>query len=356
MKYIYILCIILTVVTVQSCKDDGNEVPAIDTTLNSKILANFSVSVASALYMDLQVKTAQLNTQFASFKSNPSEVNLKIMQSSWKDTHTVWEQTEAHLFGPVVTKNIYSRLDTWPVNPDNLDAQLSSNNAFTDSYIDGLSNELKGFHAIEYLLFGKEGAKRASDFIPQQTAYLEGLILNVNKLTLELKNEWDPSNASTNYISIISNAGNGSGVYTSQRAVFEELVKSMAALCEEAANKKLKQPFEQKNPALEESRFAFNSIADINNNLKGIINVYQGRYKTDGEGLENLVRGHNGALDDNIKAKMTAAILALESISAPLGTAINTQPAQVQNAIDTITQLKTVLEDDLTTFLQQHSN
>ena len=355
MKKIYILPFAFTLLAFTACKDDNNEVPAIDETLNSKILSDFSLAVASATYTELQAKTAQLNTQLATFKSNPSDVNLKIMQSSWKDARTVWEQTEAHLFGPVSTENIDPRLDTWPVNFTDLDAQLSSNNAFTESYIDNLDDALKGFHPVEYLLFGNGGTKKASDVTPRQMEYLEGLTLNLKKLTAELGSKWDLATASTNYISAVSNAGAGSDEYKSQRAAFEELVNAMVGICDEVANGKIKEPYEQKNAALEESPFASNSIIDFTNNIKGVGNVYQGRYKTDGTGLEDLVKLHNLSLDGDIKAKLNAAISALENITDPFGTAIITQPVQVQNAIDAINELKTVLEDGLLPFVQQHS-
>src|SRR6478609_4247957 len=158
MKKIYTLFLVAASLAFTACKDDNNEVPAVDETLNAKILSDFSLGVASATYTELQARTAELNTQFATFKTNPSDVNLKIMQSSWKNARTIWEQTEAHLFGPVSTENIDPRIDTWPVNFTDLEAQLASDNAFTESYIDGLDDALKGFHPIEYLLFGNNGA------------------------------------------------------------------------------------------------------------------------------------------------------------------------------------------------------
>ncbi len=354
MKFIYVLIFAFASLAFTACKDDGNEVPAVDETLNAQILSDFSTGVASATYTELQAKAIAFNTQVATFKASKTEANLATLRQTWKEARLVWEQTEAHLFGPVATENIDPRIDTWPVNFTDLDAQLASDNAFTESYIDGLDDALKGFHPIEYLIFGNGGTKKASEIDARQMAYLEGLALNLKKLTSELGDNWDQSTSASNYINAVSKAGNGSTEYPTQLAAFEELVNAMAGICDEVANGKIKEPYEQKDAALEESPFAYNSIIDFTNNIRGVGNVYQGKYKADGKGLEDLVKLHNLALDGDIKAKLTAAIGALEKITDPFGTAITSQPVQVQNAIDAINALKTVLEEDLLTFVQQH--
>ncbi len=355
MKKVYFLSFALSLLAVTACNDDNDKVPAIDETLNTQILSDFSTGVASATYTELQAKATTFNTQVATFKANKSDANLAALQQTWKEARLVWEQTEAHLFGPVSTENIDPRIDTWPVNFTDLDAQLASNNSFSESYIDGLDDALKGFHPIEYLIFGNGGAKKAANFTTRQVEYLEGLALNLKKLTSELGGDWDPTSASSNYISAVSKAGAGSTEYPTQKAAFEELVNAMAGICDEVANGKLAEPYEQKDPSLEESPFASNSITDFTNNIKGVQNVYLGKYKTDGKGLEDLVKLHNLSLDNDIKAKLDAAISSLGKITDPFGTAITTQSVQIQNAMDAINELKEVLEGDLLTFVQQHS-
>jgi putative iron-regulated protein len=356
MKKIYFLAFVLGFVTLNACKDDENKILAVDTTLNQQILADFSVGVASSTYTDLAAKADQLKTQFSTLQANKTDINLAIMRQTWRDARTIWEQSEAHLFGPVSTENIDPRIDTWPVNFTDLDAQLASDNAFNESYIDGLDDALKGFHPIEYILFGNNGTKKAADLTDRQMEYLQGLVLNLVKLTAQLEGNWDPSSSSTNYINAVSKAGEGSAEYATQLAAFEELVNAMAGICDEVANGKLAEPYEQKNPALEESPFASNSIIDFTNNIKGVQNVYLGNYKSDGKGLEDLVKLHNLSLDADIKAKLNAAITALGNITDPFGTAITTQPVQIQNAMNAINDLKNVLEVDLADFITKHSN
>jgi len=352
----YLLSASIVALALSGCNDDDDKVATIDTSLNTQILADFSNDVASATYTELQAKAVLLNTQVATLKASKTDANLAACQQTWKDARLVWEQTEAHLFGPVATEDIDPRIDTWPVNFTDLDEQLAGSHPFDESYIDGLDDALKGFHPIEYLIFGQGGTKKAADITARQMEYLEALSLNLKKLTTELGDNWSASNASGNYISVVSNAGAGSAEYKTQLAAFEELVNAMAGICDEVANGKLAEPYEAQNPSLEESPFAANSIIDFTNNIKGVQNVYLGKYKTDGKGLEDLVRAHNLSLDTEIKTKLNAAINSLNNITTPFGQAITDRSPKVQNAMDAINDLKSVLEEDLLVFVAQHSN
>ena len=55
------------------------------------------------------------------------------------------------------------------------------------------------------------------------------------------------------------------------------------------------------------------------------MDMYQGKFNDDGEGLEDLVRTHNLSLDNDIKTKYGTAIAALQAITDPFGEAILTK-------------------------------
>src|SRR5262249_14942914 len=152
--------------------------------------------------------------------------DLGKMQTSWKQAREAYEQSEAHLFGPVATEGIDPSIDTWPVNFTDLDKQLASGNQFTDEYIAGLDDALKGFHPIEYLIFGKDGQKKSTDFTDRQLEYLNALAKNLKDLTTGLASDWNPNTGG--YVEEVSKAGNGSTAYKTQLAAFEELVNAMA--------------------------------------------------------------------------------------------------------------------------------
>jgi putative iron-regulated protein len=356
MKALSAILLVGSLLAFSGCSDDNENSSPVDETLNTAILTEFSSNIATSVYTDLKGKTTLLNTQILALETGgATDAELIAARNTWKEARQAWEQSEAFLFGPVSTEDIDPRIDTWPVNFTDLEAELQGSNTFTEDYIDNLEDALKGFHPIEYLLFGENGDKAAADLTARDIEYLKGLALNLKTLTGQLADEWDTVNSSSYYHAFI-NAGKGSAVYSSQRAALEEVVNSLAGICDEVANGKITEPFTQQDPSLEESPFAQSSIPDFTNNIKGVQNVYLGKYAADGKGLEDLVKKYNLQLDTDIKLKINNAIAALGNVTVPFGEAIFSQSIQVQNAIDAINELKDILEEQLLPFVQQHSN
>lgn len=339
------------------CDDDNENGSLVDETLNTQVLADFSANIAQTAYGDLASKTSTLYDQVIALETgDATTAELDAARATWKSARQTWEQTESFLFGPVSTENIDPRIDTWPVNFGDLDDQLESEAEFTESYINSLDDALKGFHPIEYLIFGEDGDKTAEELTDRQIEYLKGLALNLKTLTAELDASWDPT-ASTSYHAAFTKAGDGSTVYPTQKEAFEELVNAMAGICDEVANGKIEEPFAAKDPSLEESPFSQNSITDFTNNIKGVENVYLGKFSSDGKGLEDLVKKYSLQLDNTIKQKLSAAIAALGTVNKPFGEAImdDVERIKVQNAIDAINELKVVIEEDLLNFVNVHA-
>lgn len=350
MKRFNLLAVALACVVLTNCKDDDDKVPSIDAAENSTILQGFATNVALPVYGSLATATTNLEADIITLTTSKSNIDLAKCQNDWKSARLLWEQSEAHLFGPVATDEIDPRIDTWPVNFVDLEAQLSSDKEFTEEYIDGLDHALKGFHPIEYLLFGENGTKQGSDFTGRELEYLNALAKNLTTLTTEAAASW-----TSGYAQQIITAGSGSTVYPTQVSAFEEMVNGMSGICEEVANGKLKEPYDQKDPSLEESPFAGTSIIDFTNNIKGVKNVYTGKFTTDGPGLDDLVKKHNISLDVEISAAIDAAITSLNNITVPFGEAITGQTVQVENAMTAINDLEKVLHEKLLPFVQQHA-
>lgn len=336
------------------CGGDDDDVDPVNETLNDEILVSFSDNVAQASYNDLKAKASTLNDHILDFVDEPSAAKLTAAQNSWKAARSAWEQTESFLFGPVDSGEIDPRIDTWPVNFEDMVSLLTeSEEVITEEFVDEeLGEDLKGFHPIEYLIFGLNGDKTFDDFTSRELEYLSALSLNLKKLTAEVADEWNPS------------AGDYESEFLGQsdRDAFEQLVSAMAGIADEVANAKIKEVYEAHDPSLEESPYSQNSLTDFTNNIRGIENVYLGKYATDGKGLEDLVKEHNLALDTEIKAAISAAIAALGNIDGTFGEAVEETNVKVQNAIDAITALQLKLDDgadsndDLFYFVQQHTN
>lgn len=321
---------------------------------NKEILEAIGTNVVIATYGDLANNTSSLYDAVTDFIANPSAAGLENCRNLWKSSRSSWERSEGFLFGPVATDEIDPRIDTWPVDYNAMETLLSGSTDFTvDANIDALDDALKGFHPIEYMLWGTNGTKTYSDFTAREKEYLKALSKNVKKLTSDLVTGWNP-NSSASFYASFTVPGSGNTFYPTVKSAFEELVNGIAGICDEVANGKISEPFTQHDASLEESPYSQNSIKDFTDNIRSIQNIYLGKYAADGKGLEDLVRAHNLSLDNTIKTKMTNAINKLQAITDPFGTAITSQATLVQNAIDAINDLKSTLEGDLLPFVQQY--
>lgn len=351
MKRVFKLTLSMLAMSTVFTACDKNDSGGTDTTeLKTEILNDAATVVITPSYEDMFAKASTLSNAVSTLVTTTNDANLTAAREAWKNMRTTWEQTEAWLFGPVEADDIDPRIDTWPVDFNALDAQLASSNQFTESYIDNLPDDLKGFHPIEYLLWGQNGNKTAASFTAREKEYLTGLTDNLKKLSESVKNSWTGGYGNT-----LKTAGNsGNSDYPTQQSAFVEMVDAMAGICDEVANAKMNDPFESEDPSQEESPFAKNSIIDFTNNIQGILKIYQGSFASDGKGIEDLVRSYNLSLDNEIKTKHATAIAALKAISVPFGEAITTQQTQVQTAMEKINDLASTLEDKLKPFVLQY--
>lgn len=361
MKKVYSAVLMLGSALMFSQCSSSDSKPSVDSTLNTQVINDFATLVANPEYNDLKAKTSLLYDQTQALAASKTDANLEACRQTWRDARAIWENSEAQLFGPVETDNIDPHIDTWPVNFSDLERELSSGHTFTVDYINNLEDALKGFHPIEYLIFGQNGTKKASDLTDRELQYLNALALNVKTLTSNLADVWATS-SSSNYYNAFVNAGSGSTEFTSEQAALVQMVAAMADICGEVGEAKIGEVYAAQDGTLEESPFAKSSISDFTNNIKGIGIVYQAKYSADGKGLEDIVKQYNLSLDNEIKTKLNTAISALNAITVPFGQAITTQKPQVQAAIAAIADLHETLDDgddqtstDLMGFIKLHS-
>ncbi len=333
-------------------KEDTNENESATVT-SAEVLNDFAHSLALPNYNDIRTKANALKTSVDQLESSPTDANLAQARNAWRETRKAWEQAEGFLFGPVEDFDYDPAMDDWPVNKVDLDSLLISNNSLTLSDIDLLPTSLKGFHPIEYLIFGIGGNKTASQITVREMKYLASLTQSLFNTTNALYNSWDTGQTG-NFTDELLSAGSGSSRFATRKEAFITIASAMAGICDEVANGKMEVPLAAQDSTLEESQFSHNSTADFKNNIIGVKNVYFGNYISDGIGLNEIVKSKNLSLHNKLQSQITTAISSLNSIDANYGAAIYYQQFQVRNAQDAINALKTTIENDLMNFI--HSN
>lgn len=324
-----------------------------DATLEAQILVDFPANLANPNYLDIETKAGLMKDAAAALIAAPTDANLKATQDAWKSTRAAWESCEGYLFGPVEDFNYDPTMDDWPVNKVDLDGVLASSNALSVSNIEALGTTLKGFHAIEYVIFGVGGNKKASQITDREKVYLASLTQSLYTTTKELRNSWDPTQ-SGNFTVQVTTAGKGSARFATRQDFFKAFVGSMADICGEVADSKMQDPLAAQDSTLDESSFSHNSVTDFTNNIKGISNAYLCSYNgTSGHSLSEFVKSKNISLDTRIKTQIAAAVSSFALLDATTyEKAIYKDKgkiAQIQTAIRT---LKTTLEGELSDFVE----
>ena len=314
----------------------------------SDIISSTANNVVLASYEDFATKAQGLSDALATFKSASTDENLQKVQFAWRDTRRPWEQTEAFLFGPVDSQGIDPAMDSWPVNRTDLEAVLNGSDTLDIPFVTALDDTLHGFHTVEYLIFGGDNDKKAADITPREMEYLTSTTTLLHTHINSLADAWKPT--AGNFVKEFATAGNGSTTYPSETAALQELVNGMIGIVDEVGNGKIADPFSQSNHELVESQFSFNSLLDFENNIRGVENIYLGRYlQNDGPGLNDLVRRNDAELDTKIRQKIDAAIDAIQAIPFPFRDSIKDTEGRVLVAIaqEKVVELQTLLEGEL---------
>lgn len=325
----------------------NNEEDPIITTDYSAILNNTGENVILKTYEALSIYAGELEIATQALEANPTSQNLEAAKAAWIKTRSPWEQSEGFLFGPVDQEGIDPALDSWPVNVTDLNNVLASANPITVSFLAQQEGTLKGFHTIEFLLWGEDGQKQVGEFTPREFEYLAAASGVLAEDAGKLYGLWKPSGG--NYIHNILTAGNGSLVYISQKSALEELTNALIIIADEVANGKINDPFSQQNLTLEESRFSANSKADFANNIRSIRNIYTGTFESFGNGasLSDIIRDKNPSLDAHVLDEIQQAITAIETIPGTFSEAVFNQPGAVTAAQQAVRALQSTLEAEV---------
>lgn len=348
MKNIFFNLIIATIFFAGCHKadtDTPNTFPATEHT----VINDFTDDVALSQYADLTNAATDLNTKITTLNDDATDANLTAAQNSWRALRTVWEQCEGFLFGPVEDNDFDPQMDTWPTDANQFDSLLASSNELKLSDIEALPYNMRGFHPVEYLIFGENGSKKAADLTAREKKYMVSATIDVVNICNSINASW--TEAPTNFAEQVKTAGDRSNVYSTKQDLFIAIAGAMQGICEEVGEGKMKEPFDARDPKIVESPYSGNSTADFKNNITGLQTVYVGRNGS--SGISTLVSLRNKSLDNKIRSQITAAINSFDNITEPYEKAIIDQRSQIQQTMDAVNTLDETLEEELIPFIQQ---
>ena len=347
---------LITILTVSSCSNNTEEDIDTNNTLYTEVLTDVALNVITETYNSLYTNAKSLNAAVNTLTIG-DELALQTVKDAWQSTRAPWEKSEGFLYGPVATNTtsgtIDEAIDSWPVDVNAINNILNSNVSITSSLLD-TNNEARGFHTIEYFVWGLNGTKAASALTAREIEYLKAATQNLETKTQDLYNGWLASEG--NFAKNFINAGTQASLYKSQKGALQEIVEGLVIIADEVANGKIETPLNGNSgaakPEVEESRFSNNSKLDFANNIRSIQNIYLGDYNNvNRKGISDIVITTNTALDASIKTAISEAISAIEAIPGTFTNAIVNNRAEVQNAQTKVAALLTILETKLVPFI-----
>jgi putative iron-regulated protein len=303
---------------------DNNDPQGFD---DRQIVVDYADQVVIPTYELLAQRAAALDEAVIALAEETVDPNLEAAREAWVATRVPWEQSEGFLFGPVDAQGWDPAMDSWPLNRDDLEGVLASDNEITLEYVQNLQETQKGFHTIEYLLWGEDSEKTAEDLGDRELEYLLALTEELVLITESLATSWTEGvGDQAAYREVFTTAGEDSNTaYPSLNAAAQEILDGMSGICDEVANGKIADPYDARDPNLVESQYSFNSLDDFQDNMRSVRNAYTGDFEageTEGRGLDEWVAERDPDLDEQFKGEIEAAISALAEIPNPFRQAI----------------------------------
>jgi predicted lipoprotein len=348
MKNTFFATIILIIIFA-ACHKADTDTPDTFPATEQIVLNDFADNIALPQYANLQNAANDLSAKINTLNTDAMDANLIAAQTSWKSLRNVWEQCEGFLFGPVEDNEYDPQIDTWPTDNIQFDSLLASSNALELADILALPYNLRGFHPVEYLIFGENSSRTAASLTARQKKYMVSATTDIVNISGSLYASW--TQAPGNFAQEIKTAGSSSTVYSSKQEAFMVIVGSMQGICEEVGEGKMKEPFDAKDPKIVESPYSGNSTLDFKNNITGLQTVYLGRNGS--TGITDLVSIRNKSLDNKIRSQITAAINSFDNITEPFEKAIIDQRSQVQQTMNAVITLSETIEEELLPFIMQ---
>lgn len=357
-KYLALIAMIIALVAFTGCSDDSDE-DGDPVTLTgydfTTILAGYSGNVVVPTYAAMDANGAVLLAAVAALAEEPTQANIDAACEAWVATRAPWERSEAFLFGPAAFRSLDPSLDTWPLDHQQLQDVMNSDFELTADFVaEGLGPALRGFHTVEFLLFSEGEARdiatvgeRELEYLVAATTVLAG---DAHLLHVSWTGGTIDDEAISSYKAEFDGAGSSGSRYNTQVQAAQEIIEGMIAICDEVANGKIADPYDEQDTSLVESQFSFNSLVDFHNNLVSVENAYLGVYNNMPEnpvGITDYVAEMDADLDARVKSELTAAKAAIQNIPEPFRNNLNanTQIEAAQTAINTlITTLNDVID------------
>lgn len=264
-------------------------------------------------------------------KASPTDEKVAEAGKLLLETRVPWELSESFLFGPAGFANLDPKLDSWPLDTNQIDVitkNADDKSVEPDaSYVrNSLGAELRGFHAAEYLLFREGHSRKASDLTPGQLAYLSAVARVIAEDAVSLEAWWKGADKLSeekaklldeaeieigkSYSEEFKKAGKAGSRYESVEEVIDEIIGGSKDIIDEIADSKIGKPYETSAAEDCESFYSRTSLADARHNVQSVENSYSV--------ISPLVAARSAKTDKAVKNSVAKILKNMDALDAPL--------------------------------------
>ena len=291
-----------------------------DNTDQSDVSSAMVDSVVLPSYSRLSNASQDLNQALQNLVNNPTQSTFDKAKISWRSARKTWEVTETWAYGPAETLDFDPNLDDWPVSTNELTATLDSKSDFTEKTLQNLDTTSRGFHGIEYVLFGRNN-NLVEDLSSNELAYLKSAGEDLENNADGLLQAWSGSE------------GFGSTVVKADpRSAIADILAGMEGCLAEVADGKLGGAFDTNDSGELESTFSGNTGTDIVFNIKGVKTAWE-KSK-----LKEYASSKNNELSSTLSNQIDESLKLANKLPAALNDQLTNESTK-----ETVDKLRTVL-------------
>ena len=336
------LCLLLAVLA--GCGSGGAS--------DREVLISLADDVVVPAYRTAAEDMTHLDQSAKTLCSSPGETSLEAARQSWRDARASWMRTEAMWFGPVMDRRSVRLVDWSPTNAAGMDEMLAEGRILsTDEVREVLASNLRGFGAIEHLLFG-DNTPAGSNATEALCDYLTALTEVANTEVDAILKEWvDGAEGRPPYRDYFSGRASVSAL---PKAAVADVVRTQVFLIRDAVDMRMASALglrgDEPDLTAIPGTAADNGLHDLRNEILGMQAIYEGSGE-EGLGVSDLVVALSEETDQRLREQFTAAIAAIDAVEGSLRAAISERPDRVNSVHAALQDVQVTVSTEVVSLL-----
>lgn len=315
------------------------------------MLENVADNIILPRMQELKEETDALHSAVEAFAQEVSETNLAAAREAWQEAVEDWQYNSAFGFGPgeLTLGSIGMVLGTFPVDDAAMELAIEQE----DFSLNNFRRDVRGFYALEYLLFGPQAGNDNTLSLYQSAdgsdrlAYLRAVSDNLKNNVDQVLSEWNGSYRTTFIESDGTSAGSSAAqLFNAFSQDFEVLKNFKVGL---PAGKRPGQTSAE--PEKVEAYYSGLSRRLLDEHFDAIVQLWDGG---DGLGFREYLQSVEGgpALVDATQAQINSVAQALDALpDASLSQLIEQDADAVDNLHTELQKLTRFFKSDMSSLL-----